>query len=254
MIFLSGSKRFFFIKAIRLLVFGVFCCSSLYAQNNNDSTVTTQVWFDFNPSYKISEKFDFYGKIGGKILPGNAFKLYTTAEVSYRLPKVLIKKIKYDDKVYAGSNFYYVFFAKIPDVIEVSPFQGYTLTWPNRKRIAISHDVELRERFQWDVKNWDYTFGLQLSYQASLTFKFHGDLWEHGKGFYLTASAKFWWNIISTDLFNDVVRISPGIGYEINPKWKTAFYIGYNYTRNLPTEDFYTDNVIFRLRVYYNIK
>ena len=250
---MTSYKNNAFVNTFSLVLFCMLYCSSLRAQNDNDTEVSSQLWFDFNPSYKISERFDFNGKIGSKILPNSAYKFYTSAELSYQIPKFLIKKIKYDDKVYAGSDFYYVFFTETPDILEISLFQGYALSWPNKKRIGISHMVELRERFQRDVEIWEYTFGLQLSYEASLTLKLYGDVWEHGKGFYLTVKAKFWWNLISTDLFNDVVRITPGIGYEINPKWKTAFYIGYNYTRNLPSDDFYTDNIIYRFRVYYQI-
>jgi hypothetical protein len=119
--------------------------------------------------------------------------------------------------------------------------------------LDLRHNAELGQRFQWGVKDWDYSFGLKLSYEATIVFKLKGDLWKHGRGFFLSASAKFWWNLIETTVFNDVVRITPGIGYQINPYWKTAFYIGYNYTRNLSSEEFNTDNIIYRLRLYYTI-
>ena len=117
----------------------------------------------------------------------------------------------------------------------------------------LRHNVELGQRFQWGVGDLNYSFGLRLSYEATIVFKFKGDLWNVGKGFFLSASAKLWWNLISTTILNDVVRITPGIGYQINPEWKTAFYIGYNYTRNLSSEKFETNNIIYRLRVYYTI-
>lgn len=245
---ISAKKVYFF-----LILLPVFSSSSLTAQDE-PSIVTNQLWFDFNPLYKISENFDFRGRIGTKVIsPYSWYKIYTTAEFNYWIPKLMFKKIKYNEKVYAGVDFYYVFFTELPNVMEISPYQGYTLSWPNRKRVSVRHNVELGERFQWDVQDWNYSFGLKISYQASLVYKFQGDLWKYSKGFYLTVSAKFWWNLISTTVFNDVVRITPGIGYQVNPKWKTAFYIGYNYTRNLTIEKFYTNNIIYRFRVYYTI-
>ena len=86
-----------------------------------------------------------------------------------------------------------------------------------------------------------------------IIYKLQGKIITYNKGFYITGSVKFWWNLISNTVFNDVVRLTPGIGYEFNPKWKAAFLIGYNYTRNLTTEEFHTNNIIYRLRVYYNI-
>ena len=247
-------KKLRFVASILLIIVFNIVNHIIQAQENTQSTVTNQVWLDFNPRYKISDRFTLAGKVGAKtIYPKAWYKIYTSAEVAYNIPKFMLRKLKYKEKVYMGVDFYYVFFTELPDVIEISPYQGYTLTWPNRKRLDIRHNVELGERFQWDVQDWSYSFGLKVSYEASLTFKLQGDLLRYGKGFYLSASAKFWWNLISTTVFNDVVRITPGIGYEINPKWKTAFYIGYNYTRNLSAEKFETNNIIYRFRVYYTI-
>jgi hypothetical protein len=197
---------------------------------------------------------DLKGKVGAKaIYPKGWYKFYTTAEFSYWIPKFRFTKVSYDERVYFGIDFYYVFFIEQADVIEISPYQGYTQTWPKTKRFLMRHNFELGEKFQWDVQEWNYSFGLTLSYEASIIFKFYGDVWKYGKGFFLSASAKFWWNLIATELFNDVVRITPGIGYQINPKWKTAFYVGYNYTRNLSNEKFTSNNIIYRFRVYYTI-
>jgi len=248
-------RRIRFVVSFFLIIILNLVNTLIQAQENTQSEVTNQVWIDFNPSYKISESFDLRGRIGAKaIFPNAWYKIYTRAEVSYKLPRYIFKNVNYNEKVYAGIDYYYIYYTENPNVIEISPYQGYSLFWPNRKRVVIKHNVELGERFQWDVEDWNYSFGLKLSYEASLTFKFHGDIWEYGKGFYLTASAKFWWNLIATTVFNDVVRITPGIGYEINPRWKTAFYIGYNYTKNLTEEEFQTNNIIYRFRVYYTIK
>lgn len=232
-----------------------FTSIGLLGQDDSKKNVTNQVWLDFNPSYKISDKFDLDFKIGTKIIfPHSWYKFYSRAEVSYKIPKFIFKKLYYDEKVYAGIDFYYIYNSDQPDIIEISPYQGYKLKWPNRKRIIIQHAVKLGERFQWGVKYWDYSFGLKLSYEGKLTWKFHGDIWKYGKGFYLMASIKFWWNLISTTVFNDVSRITPGIGYKINPKWKAAFLVGWNYTRNLNSETFSTSSIIYRFRVYYTIK
>ena len=232
----------------------LFATPVLMAQETSTATVTNQLWLDFNPKWQISERLDVRGKVGAKSnYPRLWRKLYTTAEISYSIPKNIFKKLQYNERTYAGIDFYYIFFIDLPDVIEISPYQGYTLTWPNRLRLDLRHNAELGQRFQWDVTDWNFSFGLKLSYEATFIYKFKGDLWEHGKGFFLSASAKFWWNLIATTVFNDVVRITPGIGYQINPDWKAAFYVGYNYTRNLTAEEFNTDNIIYRLRLYYSI-
>lgn len=232
----------------------LFFSNSLKAQDSSQTNVTNQVWLDFNSSYQISERWGVSGKIGTKaIYPQSWYKIYSTAELSYKIPKFMFKKLYYDEQVYGGVKFYYVINEANENVIEIDSYQGYKLKWPKRERIIIQHNVELMERFQWGTQNLDYSFGLKLSYEGSLTLKFHGDVWEYGDGFYLVCSVKFWWNLISANVFNNVARVTPGIGYQINPKWKTAFYIGWNYTRNLNFDDFSTNSLIYRLRVYYTI-
>ena len=240
---------------IRLVIaIMAFSLNGLLAQDNSQNNVTNQVWLDFNPSYKISERWDIKGKIGTKaIYPQSWYKIYTSVEGSYSIPKFMFKKLYYDEQVYGGLEFYYVMNDSSQNVIEFDTYQGYKLKWPNRKRIIIQHNVELTERFQWGTQDLDYSFGLKLSYEGTLTWKFQGDVWKYGKGFYMACSFKFWWNLISTTVFNDVARITPGIGYQINPKWKTAFFVGWNYTRNLSADKFSTNSIIYRFRVYYKI-
>jgi hypothetical protein len=164
----------------------------------------------------------------------------------------MLRKLKYDERVYAGMSMYYILNTRLEDVYEFSLYEGYTLKWPNRKYITLKHNVELGQRFQWGLVNGNYSFGLKLSYAGSLIWKFHGDVVDFGEGFYLQCTFKFWWNLIAATVFNDVARVTPGIGYQINPKWKTAFLVGWNYTRNLTSERFSTNNVIYRFRVYRN--
>jgi hypothetical protein len=238
---------------VLLLLFGS-AKAGLSQDDTDENNVTQQLWLDFNPTWRLARQWDLNAKIGSKsIYPQAWYKVYSSAEVAYSVPKLVLKKLKYDEKVYAGVEFYYIYNTDSENVVEISPYQGYTLKWPNRKYIVIKHKAELGERFQWGVDGDDYSFGLKLSYQGSLTWKFHGDVWRYGKGFYVTCSAKFWWNLIENNVNNDVARITPGIGYEINPRWRTEFLVGWNYTKDLTSDKFDTNSIIYRLRVYYII-
>ncbi len=86
---------------------------------------------------------------------------------------------------------------------------------------------------------------------ASATIKFQGDVWDYAKGLYLPVGAEFFWNLKGTKQFNDNLRVTIGIGRKFSDAWKAAFNVGYNYTRSSIDEDFHTNNIIFRLRVYH---
>lgn len=246
---LNNKKIVFWLTVVGCII---ITSSELLAQDESKNTTTNQLWIDFTPKYTINDRLNLSFKTGFKsVSPQAWYKFYISPKLTYSLPKLVFKKLKYKEKLYAGIDYYFIVNTRKANVMQLAPYQGYSLLWPNRERLIIKHDLSLNERFQWETNNWNNSFGLQLSYEASITFLFKGDIWEYGKGFYLTASIKFYWNLVEAALLNDVARVTPGIGYSINPKWKTAFLIGYNYTRNGINEQFNTNNIIYRFRVYY---
>ncbi len=248
------NKILTFNGTILVFVILVFLVNESIAQDENENQVTNQFWFDFNPSHKISEKVGVYGSVGFRTISPHAWNRYwLKPAVKYKRPKFMLKKLKYKEELHGGIEMYFTDNKGSVDRLEISPFQAYQLSWPNRTRIEIKHFVKLEERFEIETDDWINTFGLRLSYEASLIIKFQGDVWNYGKGFYIPVSAKFYWNLIGTKQFNDKVRIMPGIGYNISPVWKVVFLVGYNYARNTVEDDFHTNDIIYRLRVYYKI-
>lgn len=240
---------------IVLILVLFFLSNKNFAQDDNNNNVTNQFWFDFNPSHKISEKVGVYGSVGFRTISPHAWNRYwLKPAIKYKRPKFMLKKLKYKEELHGGIEMYFTDNKGSVDRLEISPFQAYQLSWPNRTRIEIKHFIKLEERFEIETDDWINTFGLRLSYEASLIIKFQGDVWNYGKGFYIPVSAKFYWNLIGTKQFNDKVRIMPGIGYNISPDWKVVFLVGYNYARNTVEDDFHTNDIIYRLRVYYVIK
>ena len=135
--------------------------------------------------------------------------------------------------------------------LEIRPFQGFKLMWPNRPRIIIQHYVRLEERFEINTANWENTFGLRIRYQAEMIFFLKGDWLSFNKGFYIPVSLELFWNLIGTKQFNDAARIIPGIGREFTSKWKGELLIGYYYTRNTVEDVFGTNDLVLRIRVYH---
>ncbi|WP_020528888.1 DUF2490 domain-containing protein [Flexithrix dorotheae] len=249
----------FFAKSYHLLWALIWSAIPLWpfcvlGQENSSPATTNQLWMDYNFKYKLSDRFSLAGPIGIKtIFPRSWSRYYISPEIRYTPPKLMLKSLQYHEELRAGIEFYYNNNFDGTNVVEVSPYQGYSLTWPNNQRLALGHYLKLRERFQFDTEKWEKTFGLKLSYEITFTLKFQGDIWEYGKGFYLPVSMKFYWNLIDAAVFNNVFRITPGLGYQISPGWKSAFLIGYNRTRNGVDEQFKTNDVIFRLRVYHSL-
>ena len=67
---------------------------------------------------------------------------------------------------------------------------------------------------------------------------------------YIPLSVEFFFNLKKADRYNDVIRISPGLGYKFNDEWKAEFYVSYHQSNNTSADDNSTNDFVFRLRIY----
>ena len=242
-------------KNILLSLLLIFSGYLLYAQDVEDKSTTTQIWLDYNPVFYLSEKVDLYGDIGARtVFPNEWYRFIVGPSVRYQRPKLIFKKLYYKEELHFGIRFFFTANKSFPNRLEIRPFQGYKLYWPNRSRIVLQHYVRLEERFDIELPNWINTFGLRVRYMAELILKFKGDWLSFNEGLYLPISIELFWNLKEAQQFNDVVRITPGIGYEISPIWRAEFDLSYHYTRNTVEDNFATNDIVFRFRVYHKFE
>ncbi len=231
------------------LVLGIFLVSQLVWSQDN-----SQYWTDYNISKKINERFSWSSGFGFRTISPYAWsRIYASPTISYDWPRLIMKNMRYKEKLLGGIDIFYTDNKNVPDQLEIRPFQGYSISAPNLNHLIIKHTFKLEERFEISMNDWTNTFGLRMSYEFLLTLRFNGDFWEAGKGFYLPMDAKFFWNLVGTKQFNDKARVTFGLGREFNEAWKAAFTIGYNYSRTGSNEAFDTGDILFRLRVYHRL-
>jgi len=252
----SVTSRFYLITATCSLILFQVKHGCLLAQSDlEDNSLTNQLWTDINFSYQLTERSNFLGDIGFRTVSPHEWNRYIIRpEFRYRVPNRILKNLKLKKELIGGIGFFYTSNFNAPNRLEIRPFQGFRLDWPDRPRIRIRHFVRLEERFEMNTDGWKNTFGLRLRYLAELTIKFRGDIIKYNKGIYIPVSAELFWNLIGTNQFNDHVRVSSGIGYTFSEKWKGEFHIAYHYTRNTVEEDFNTNDIVYRLCAFYRIK
>ena len=242
-------------KNIWLSLFLIFSVYSLYAQDVEDKSITNQIWLDYNPDFSLSEKVDLYGDIGARTLFPNEWNRYVFRPVlKYQMPKLFFENLYSKEELHAGIGFFLTDNKNSANRLEIRPFQGYRLTWPNRPRIVLQHYIRLEERFDIEIPKWINTFGLRVRYRAELILKLKGDWLSFNDGLYLPVRMELFWNLKGSEQFNDVVRITPGIGYEFSPAWKAEFDLSYHYTRNTVEDNFATNDIVFRFRVFHRLE
>jgi len=236
-----------------MLCFYFLATQTLSAQDTiSSSNSTQQIWLDYDVSFARTSKVDFYGDIGIRtVFPYEWSRFIIRPSIRYKIPKKILKKTQHNAEVHAGIGFFFTNNKSVSNRLEIRPFQGYKLAWPNRPKLKIKHYVRLEERFDLQTQDWVNTFGLRLRYQARLELYFSGEYITFNKGFYLPAEIELFWNLIGTKQFNDAVRINTGIGYEFSPAFKLEFNLAYHYTRNTLEDEFDTNDAVFRLRLFH---
>jgi hypothetical protein len=216
--------------------------------------VNQQFRIDYNSKMKLSEKLDLIIPVGLRITsPYKWRRFYAEPQIKIDWPRLILKKMKFKEHLVGGLGLYYTNNLNIDNRLEIRLFQGYIITAPNRKFFQLTHYLKIEERFDLNTSNWKNTFGLRLVYNPRAVIEFQGDLWDHGKGFFIPISCEIFWNLIETKQFNDKFRFDFGLGKSMNEKWKAAFVLGYNLSRQFEYENFNTNEIIYRLRVYHNL-
>lgn len=248
-------KQKYFLNSFIILLILVTTTKRLLAQDDSvNHIVTNQLWIDYNPSMQLGEKLKFSFPLGARtVFPNTWDKYYISPQVIYDWPRLLFKNKKYKEQLIGGVNIQFIYNKNNDNRLEIRPYQGYSLLAPNWERITIKHYLRLEERFQINTNDWVNTFGLRFRYTGSVAFKFQGQLWEYGKGFYVPIQVNLFWNMIGTKQFNDNLRVDFGLGRSFSNSWKAAFLFGYIYSRSTASESFNTNDVVFRLRVYHTI-
>jgi hypothetical protein len=140
---------------------------SLHAQEASENQKTHQFWLDYNPKYQLSDRLDLKGSFGARtVSPNTWYRLWARPYLSYKRPKFILKKLKYNERLDGGMDIFYTANKDNVNRLELTPFQAYSLAWPDRERLVIRHYLKLEERFELETDDWNNTFGLRLSYEA----------------------------------------------------------------------------------------
>jgi len=239
----------------KLLITFFVLLNFVYAQNSSDD-ITQQIWTDYNPQYGLNENYTLFGSLGYRtIIPYSWTKFYFKAAVRFA-PDPLFEIVnKLQREVHLGLYFFYTFNEDNPNQIELRPFQGYEISWPNIDRLKVSHRLRLEERFIFTIGEDDFIFDLRARYKIEAIFHRTKHLVDFAKGLYIPLSVEFFINVYNNSgQFNNIIRITPGLGYSSERKlWKVQFDLSYQYADKAVTGSFTKNTIIYRLRFYHGI-
>ncbi|EIJ40115.1 Protein of unknown function (DUF2490) [Galbibacter orientalis DSM 19592] len=248
------NKEYASFKVILVIVIFIFLNFSFsYSQNDSiaDHDFTRQLWFELKPSWKLSERTRLNTDISYRTNePKNGERFVSKAEIQYQLKQLNLKNLKFNHAVTGGIGYFYINNFNAVNAFEYRIYQGYSLGFNFTKRTKFNQYLRLEERFTNLFREENSSFGLRLRYKISGIINLSDLFADKSKGFYIPADVEFFFNIKKSKQINDVIRITPGIGYVFNPSFKAQFSIGYHYTKQEFENLVRTNDIIFQLRVY----
>ncbi|WP_082331927.1 DUF2490 domain-containing protein [Mangrovimonas xylaniphaga] len=254
--FLSKAKYFLCPSKLWLAV--LFCClyatTNLYAQTEepqveDTSDFTRQLWVDFRPYWNIGSNQRFTLEVGYRtVWPKHWHRFVTRLHYQYTTDTLLFKAFKHKETLYAGAGLFFLSSKRDINSLEIRPHQGYTFAFNWAPRFEFAQSIQLEERFMFTELDDDDVFGMRLRYKVKGTIGLEGVGFGEEQGFYVPLEIEFFFNLIKSTQFNDVIRITPGIGYKINKGFKIEANAAYHYTKYEVYER--TNDIVFRLKVF----
>ncbi len=235
-----------------LLLFVFFNVSS--QDQNEDLKVNTQFWFDYNVFYDLEDNKSLSGFIGYRSISPHIYDNILLVSVYNIENKKSLKLLKLEkpfiNSYHLGARVNYIANQGFEDDFEFRLMQGIKFYLPSIKKIPLMNYIRFEERFQktFDGSNW--AVGFRFRYRISTVIEWNKLVFDFTKGFYIPLNVEFFVNLKKVDRFNDVIRVSPGLGYKLNDDWRFELYASYHNTLNTTEEGNTSNDFVLRLRIF----
>ncbi|WP_298532248.1 DUF2490 domain-containing protein [uncultured Algibacter sp.] len=244
-------KSYYYILFI--LLFFTFRVAS-QDQTEDDVKVNAQLWLDYNIQSHFGESKSLNSYVGYRsITPNiyNNFLVVSTYNIANKKSLKLLKRDKpFINSYHLGARANYIANKDKKDDFEFRLMQGFKFYLPSIKEVPLMNYIRLEERFQktFNTSGWD--IGFRFRYKVSTVIDLDKHIFNFTSGFYIPLNVEFFFNLKKVDRFNDVIRVSPGIGYKLNDDWKFEFYVSYQNTQNTSENESTSNDFVFRLRIF----
>jgi hypothetical protein len=232
-------------------------CNAIVAQDSivdQDVKVNRQFWIDYNFTHMINENQNLNTQIGfRKITPEiyNRFLGISTLNLKNTKKLFNLKNEEPFIKSYhLGTGLIYTQNYDKNDNVEFRLIQGVKFEIPTIQPITLYNYVRLEERFQNAFNNSGWTSSFRLRYKISTIINWKKRLLKFTEGFYIPLQTEFFFNLKKANRYNDLLRLSPGIGYKSENNWRYELYVIFNRTKNITETNNTSNDFILRLRIY----
>ncbi len=249
----NSSNQFMTSKYWILFLFLNYTLTGYTQDADENVKSSTQYWLDYNLEYPLENENTLSGFIGFRSISPhiyNNFLLVSNYNIINRKGLGFLKLEKpFINSFHLGARMNYIANKNLKDDFEFRLMQGFKFFIPLIKELPIMNYVRFEERFQYSFEDGDWTVGYRFRYRVSSAITWENQLLNFGKGFYLPFNVEFFFNLKKSDRFNDVIRLSPGIGYKLNDEWRFELYASYHNALNTTENTNTSNDFVIRLRI-----
>ncbi len=234
-----------------ILIVVLFISKKGFAQDSivdQDVKVNQQFWIDYNFSNSKSKARDISTQIGfRKITPKVYDKVLAISTMNIKNNSEN-KFLKLINSYHLGAGAIYTSNHDANDNLELRLNQGIRYNIKTLKLLTIHNYVRLEERLQTSFSN-DWSVGFRLRYKLSTEIIWDKHLFGFTQGLYFPLETEVFFNLKKTDRFNDLIRISPGIGFKLKNGYRFETFLIFNSTKNITETNNKSSDFILRIRI-----
>lgn len=204
-------------KFLWIILLSFICMGKMgHAQN------TFQVWTDYDVKRKLSGNwlyFNDYGFRFSSTADKGYWRIHTRPSIEYR-PRILYS-------YRGGIGLFYQTTNSSIYTLEIRPWQGFKLNWPNYKRLKVYNYARLEQRIVDQLDEDGFSFSMKLRYKIGANIPLNNPTISVGT-FYIP---------INFEVFANLALINQELTSDRN---RTTIGIGYRYTKNTRIKMVYT--------------
>ena len=240
-----------------LLVIAFMICMAGTAQDSildQEVRVNEQVWIDYNFNKRFSESRFLSTQVGfRKIFPEVYDRVLAISTMNMRAKKgfkLFDQEEAFINSYQLGAGVIYTRNFDSKDNLEIRLLQGLKFNIPTVKGFKLYNYTRLEERFQNSFGDGGFEAAFRLRHRVSMVISWKKHLLTFTEGLYFPISGEVFFNLKKADRFNDLLRLSPGVGYKLESGWRFELYTIFNRTRNITDTNEKSSDFILRLRIY----
>lgn len=242
---------------IVLLAVAFLSCLQGIAQESivdEEVRINEQVWIDYNFNKSYTESRFVSTQVGfRKIFPEVYDRVLVISTLNNRIKnglKLFKKEDSFFNSYQLGAGIIYTRNFNANDNLELRLLQGMKFNIPTVKEFKLYNYTRLEERIQTSFDGEGLTTAFRLRHRVSTVISWKKHLLTFTQGLYFPISAEVFFNLKKADRFNDLLRLSPGVGYKLESGWRFELFTIFNRTRNITDTNEKSSDLILRLRIY----